>query len=172
MWQSSRFPKLRASYCCKFEIHRQYLVHFLLSTVDQKLLMPDINCSFVCGFISRRMNSLSSCHMFSIGLRSGDSAAVFHHSTLLSLRNFCARPEVCFGSLSCINRWLTGNLSLIKGNKPVLIISTYNSEFMIPSKITMFVGPFKLMPAQTWTLIGCLGLQDTPSINAIFHHLF
>ena len=30
---------------------------------------------------------------------------------------------------------------------------------MMPSKVQIPVLPFILMPAQTWTLVGCLGLQ-------------
>ena len=30
---------------------------------------------------------------------------------------------------------------------------------MFPSKMTISVGPFKLIPAQTWTFTGCLALK-------------
>ena len=36
-------------------------------------------------------------------------------------------------------------------------MSTYISGFIIPSKMQMFVVPFQLIPAQTWTLVGCFG---------------
>ena len=39
-----------------------------------------------------------------MGLRSGDSGSVFHHSIPLSAENSLAHQEVCFGSLSCINK--------------------------------------------------------------------
>ena len=52
--------------------------------------------------------------MFSMGFRSGLSGGVGHQLILFSARKVLAHLEVCFGSLSCINRW-TGSFSLMNG---------------------------------------------------------
>ena len=80
-----------------------YFWHFAAVTVFQNSWMPLTSSSFVRGFTSRRRYSLSSCHMFSIGLKSGDSGGVGHHRTSFSSKNVCASRDVCLGSLSCMN---------------------------------------------------------------------
>ena len=61
------------------EIYKaENLVHFAALTVLQNLRIPSTNSSLVRGLTSRRINSFSSCHIFSTGLRSGDSGGVFH----------------------------------------------------------------------------------------------
>ena len=137
-----------------------YLSHFLLSTVAQNCLIPSISCSLVIGFTSLLINSLSSCQRFSIGLRSGDSATVFHQFTPSCCKKFLAKLDRCLGSLSCMNRWPVGNLSLINGSKPTLRISTKSGASIMPSKMMISLGPLRLMPAHTWTLMGCLALFD------------
>ena len=59
-----------------------------------------------------------------------------------------------------MKRCLSGNLSLRKGSKPTRRISTNKEESIIPSKMMMSVGPFRLIPAHTCTLMGCLGLTE------------
>ena len=61
-----------------------YLLHFATSILAQKAFIPLISWSLVVGLISLLMYSLSSCHKFSIGFRSGDSGGVFHQSMLFS----------------------------------------------------------------------------------------
>lgn len=61
------------------------------------------SCSFVLGNISLLKNSFNSCHMFSIGLLSGDSRGVCHQFIPFPLIKVAASIEVCFGSLSCMN---------------------------------------------------------------------
>ena len=51
----------------------KHLVHLSISTVLQNCFIPATNSSLVCGLISRRICSFSSCHIFSIGLISGNS---------------------------------------------------------------------------------------------------
>ena len=137
-----------------------YLMHLPTSTVFQNCKMPSISSSLECGFTSLRTNSFNSCHMFSSGFKSGDSGAVFHQFTLLASKNDVASPEVCFGSLSCINLWPKGNFWAINGNKVVSRILTYSMASIFPSKTQILEGPRKLMLAQTWTLTGCFGLQN------------
>jgi hypothetical protein len=53
-----------------------YLVHFATVTVAQNALIPSMSSAFVLGFTSLQIYSFSSCHRFSIGLKSGDSGEV------------------------------------------------------------------------------------------------
>ena len=80
-----------------------YLLHFATSTVAQNALMPSISSLLTFGFTSLLIYSLSSCHKFSIGFKSGGSGGVFHHFIPLCVSHTCAYLEVCYGSLSCIN---------------------------------------------------------------------
>jgi hypothetical protein len=66
-----------------------YFSHFAWSTVPQNCCIPSISSSFTFGLTSRRMYSLSSCHRVSMGLRSGDSAGVFHRLMDLSYPLLC-----------------------------------------------------------------------------------
>lgn len=135
-----------------------YFLHLDIVTVLQNLEIPSINSFFVVGLTSRLINSLSSCHRFSMGLRSGDSAGVFHQLIPLSKKYALASLEVCLGSLSCMNWWPSGNLAFKKGSKVFRNISTYRGASIIPSKMQISVEPIQLIPAHTWTFIGCFGL--------------
>ena len=105
------------------------------------------------------MNSLSSCQRFSIGLRSGDSAGVFHQLMELSFIQSAAYPDVCLGSLSCINLCSSGKTSVMNGTSVPSRMLTNSSFFMIPSEMHIPVLPFFDIPAHTCTLVGCLGLE-------------
>jgi len=50
------------------------------------------------------------------------------------------------------------NFSAINSNNLVCSTSIKSGASMIPSKMHIFVGPQRLMPAQTWTLGGWFGL--------------
>ena len=119
----------------------------------------------VFGFTSRRMYSLSSCQRFSIGFKSGDSAGVLHQLIFFSCRKFCANRDVCLGSLSAMNLWLVGITRAINGSNVRSSMFTYSGAFIIPSKMHIWVGPFLLMPAQTWTFVGCFALREKEIIN-------
>ena len=64
------------------------LLHLAWSSVPQDCYIPSIS-SLVLGLISCRMYPLSSCHRFSMGLKSGDSAGVFHQFRLVLQPLFC-----------------------------------------------------------------------------------
>ena len=100
--------------------------------------------------------SFSSCQRFSIGLRSGDSAGVFHQFTPFSSIHSLAYNNVRLGSLPCISLWPSGYTSLTKGSRVLSRILTNSSFYMIPSKIYIPVHP---RLAHTCTLVGCLGLK-------------
>ena len=142
-----------------------YFKHLAISTVLQNRIIPSISWSLVVGLASLRMNSLSSCQRFSIGLRSGDSARVFHQLMELSFIQSAAYPDVCFGSLSCINLCSSGKTSVMNGTSVPSRMLT-NSSFMIPSKMHIPVLPFFDIPAHTCTLVGCLGLKG------IYNHVY
>ena len=110
------------------------------------------------GFTSLLMYSLSSCHIFSIGFKSGDSAGVFHQLIPFSTMKSLAKCEVCLGSLSCMNLCDMGNFSWINGTRVASRICVNRNLSIIPSNTQMPVRPFLLIPAQTWTLTGCLVL--------------
>ena len=129
-----------------------YLKHLSTVTVSQNCLIPSTSSSWHCGLASLRIHSLSSCHKFSIGLRSGDSAGVRHQVMPLSARKFWAATDVCFGSLSAINRWPLGYTSATNGISVFCRISMYRNLSIVPVKMHIPVGRFKLSPAQTWTL--------------------
>ena len=121
--------------------------------------MPLISSSLFLGLISRLKNSLSSCHRFSMGFRSGDSAGVFHQFSCFSPIHALACLDVCFGSLSCIKRNPSGNTSSANGMSVLSRISVYSGAFIMPSNMQIPVAPWRLMPAHTWTFTGCLALH-------------
>ena len=129
--------------------------------VAQNFRMPSINSCFVRGFISLLRYSLSSCHKFSIGLRSGDSAGVFHQFMPLSSKKDAAIREVCLGSLSCMYLWPSGNLWHKKGSSVLSSMLTKRGAFILPSNMQHEVAPCQLMPPQICTLTGCLALKNT-----------
>ena len=125
-----------------------YFLHFWGFTVYQNSAIPSISCSFVVGFTSLLMYSLSSCHKFSIGLRSGDSGGVCHQLIRLFSMYFFAYFDVCLGSLSCMNLWLVGKFLFRNGINVLSRIWVYSGAFILPSKRQISVGPFWLIPAQ------------------------
>ena len=125
-----------------------YFLHFWGFTVCQNSAIPSISCSFVVGFTSLLMYSLSSCHKFSIGLRSGDSGGVCHQLIRLFSMYFFAYFDVCLGSLSCMNLWLVGKFLFRNGINILSRIWVYSGAFILPSKMQISVGPFWLIPAQ------------------------
>ena len=137
-----------------------YLVHFVLWTVSQKARIPSTSSCLVFGFISRLMNSLSLCQRFSMGFKSGDSGGIFHQLIFLFARNVCACFDVCFGSLSCMNRWWSANTSLRNGTSVRSRMLVYSGAFIFPSKMQIPHRPRRLMPLHTGTFTGCLALQD------------
>ena len=78
---------------------------------------------FDFGFTSLRLNSLSSCQRFSMGFKSGDSAGVFYQLILFSWMKSWAKREVCLGSLSCMNLWVSGNVDPMNGTRALSRIS-------------------------------------------------
>ena len=108
--------------------------------------------------MTRRLYSFNSCHKFSMGLQSGDSAGVLHQFTLFADKKFLAWLDECLGSLSAMNLWLVGYTSLMKDSNVFCSISVYSDASMMPSKMQIPVGPLLLIPAQTCTLMGCFAL--------------
>ena len=84
---------------------------------------------------------------------------------LFSCRKFCANRDVCLGSLSAMNLWLVGIPRAINGSNVRSSMFTYSGAFIIQSKMHIWVGPFLLMPAQTWTYVGCVALREKEIIN-------
>ena len=139
-----------------------YLVHLATVTVSQNFKMPLTSSSLVLGLTLRQIYSFSSCHKFSIGLRSGHSAGVFHQLTLFLSRKLLAWIEECLGSLSCMKRCSSSaNLSSINGSSVCSKISTNKNLSMVPSKMHIPVRPRLLMPAHTCTFTGCFGLRKS-----------
>ena len=140
--------------------------------------------------------TFNSCQRFSIGFSSGLSGGVRHQLILLfwKIHLFVFK---CLGSLSCMNRWgpegyneffKSNNINWwrtppespdenpienLEGNKVFSNMFTYTSAVMIPWKMHIFVLPFQLIPAQTWTFNGCLGrgLRKAASPNFRQHRL-
>ena len=108
-----------------------YLLHLCTSTVLQNSFIPSTSSSLLFGLTTRRMYSLSSCHRFSIGFISGDSGGVFHQLIPFASIQSLAYPEVCFGSLSCINLWW-GMMSLMNGRRVLSRMSTNSSLTRVP----------------------------------------
>ena len=83
------FNLVSCSISIKFNCSRDHLsclVHFFTVTVAQNALMPSMSSALVFGFTSLCIYSFSSCHSFSMGLKSGDSAGVFHQLMHLNSR--------------------------------------------------------------------------------------
>ena len=101
----------------------------------------------------------SSCQRFSMGFISGDSGGVHHQLMLDRTKKSWAALDVCFGSLSCINRctWGGGYFSAINGSNVFSKISQYSGAAIIPSNMHTLVAPFLLIAVHMWTLVGCLG---------------
>ena len=141
--------------CCK------YLRHFCAVTVSQNLIIPATSSSLEVGLTSRLTNSVSSCQRFSIGFRSGLSAGVGHRLADLSVNEVllrCFRCTVCSRPLSCINWCLSGYTFCRNGTSIRSRISMYTGPSIIPSNTKISVSSCMLIPAQTRTLVGCLGL--------------
>ena len=68
-----------------------------------------------------------------MGLRSGDSAGVFHQLMDLSSIYSFAMFDVCFGSLSCINLCPSGYTLSMNGTSVLSEMSTRSTAFMFPS---------------------------------------
>ena len=100
------------------------------STVAQNRNIPLTSLSFVFGFTSCLINSLSLCQRFSMGFRSGDSEGVCHQLIPWSSMNFSPRFEQCFISLSCMKRWPSGNTSLTNGSSLVQNLNREHSTFL------------------------------------------
>ena len=73
----------------------------------------------VFGFTSRLMNSLSSCHRFSMGFKSGDSAGVRHQLIPFSTNHSLAATEV-FRIIVCHHSMTIRKPRLYKGFEGVL----------------------------------------------------
>ena len=95
-------------------------------------------------------------HIFSMGLKSGDSGGVAHQFTPCSLKKSCIWPLDCFGSLSCCSRWPSGKRFLRNGSKPASYTVAKHSAFIVPVKITTLVAPLFDMPPQMCTFTRCL----------------
>ena len=122
--------------------------------------MPWISCSFVLGNVSLLKNSFNWCHMFSIGLQSGDSRGVRHQFNPFPLIKVAASIEICFGSLFCMNLCPSGYIAQINGNNAASGIWMNNGAFIMPSTIQILVFPLQLIPAHTCTYFCgmlCLG---------------
>ena len=96
----------------------------------------------IVSFTSLLIYSLSSCHKFSIGLRSGDSGGVRHQLIPFSSMNFFACFDVCLGSLSRMNLCVVGNFLFRNGINVLFRIWVYSGVFIFPSKMQISVGPF------------------------------
>ena len=96
-------------------------------------------------------------HTFSIGLRSGLSAAVFHHLIPFLLKYFCANLLLCFGSSSCWKRCVMAKL-FSNGSKPLFKICVHLGAFIIPVNKTNRNVPCFEMALHTRILTGCLSL--------------
>ena len=119
------------------------------------------------------MNSLSLCHKFSIGFKSGDSAGVFHQLIPLLVMKSRAKMEVCLGSLSCMKQWgVVEKLTRINGINVWSRMEVNRNLSMIPSKIQIPVRPFLEIPVQTWTFTGCFGLLEQQKMLVNFHNNF
>ena len=81
-------------------------IFFTLLNIDCAPI-PSISCSLVFGLTSLLTYSFDSCHKFSIGLRSGDSAGVFH----LSLRWIVLRA-LMYASDHCL-AWIYGHQGIL-----------------------------------------------------------
>lgn len=88
-----------------------YLVHTSGVSPSQNCKIPSMSSCLLCGFFSPLRNCFMLPQTFSIGLRSGDSGGVCHQLMPLSCMMPFASREVCFGSLSCINRWPSLHIS-------------------------------------------------------------
>ena len=131
-----------------------YCIFQHIYTVSQNYTIPSINSCFILGLTSLLLNSLSSCHMVSIGFKSG----VFHQLIPLSAMKSLAKLEVCLGSLSCMKRCEVGNSAWMNGTSVWSKISVNRNQSIIPSNMQIPVRPFLEMPAHTSTFTGCLAL--------------
>lgn len=135
-------------------------MHFSLVTVSQNLSIPSTSSLLFLGLISRRMNSLSSCHIFSIGFKSGDSGGVRHQLMHFSSKNTLANFDVCLGSLSCISRCVDGNSEWMNGTRKWNIkwcihnsIKDANSSLLIPAHTCMDFQSMLWSWFELWFLI-------------------
>ena len=144
-----------------------YLLHISIVTVSQNCTIPSISSCFVLGLTSLLQNSLSSCHIFSIGFKSGDSTGVFHQLIPWSLMKSRAKLEVYLGSLSCMKRCELGNFAWMNGMSVWSRISVNRNLSIIPSKCRFQCGPFlRSLPTHGLSQ-GALLYKD----NKVYAHL-
>lgn len=100
--------------------------------------------------------TLNSCHKFSIGLRSGDSAGVFNQLMAFSSMNSFACLDVCFWSLIYDHQGI-----LLQGRIEAYSLKSWYAmvPFIFPSKMQIAELLRQLIPAPTWTFGGCLTLE-------------
>ena len=133
----------------------QYIYCISMLTVSHNFKIPSISSCFIRCFTSLLLNSFNSCHKFSVGLRSGDYAGVFHQSILLSTMKSFSLLDICFGSLCSVN-WET---CLTNGLRVLSRISVKRNLSIIASKMQTSILRFLEIPAQTCTFAGCFGLR-------------
>ena len=119
-----------------------YLLHFSTGTVSQNCTVPLISFCFVLGLTSLLLNSSSSCHIFSIGFKSGDSAGVFHQLIPCPMMKFQAKLEVCFRLWSCMKQCELEYFIWMNGMSVWSRISVSRNLSMMPSKYRFQYGPF------------------------------
>ena len=89
--------------------------------------------------------SFISCHRFSMEFVSDD----WWCASPVDVINSQIFLDTCFGSLSCMKQWPSGNTSCTNGNSILPIISTYTGATIIPSNMLIPVLPLMLMLAHT-----------------------
>lgn len=77
-----------------------YFLNFAMPTVAT---IAATSSSFVWGLASGRIYSFSSCHIFSMGLFSGDLGHVFHHFTSFSCLQTCVRCATCMCRITVLH---------------------------------------------------------------------
>ena len=110
--------------------------------------MPATSLDCVVGFTFLLKCPFNWAQTFSIGLRSGLSAGVFHQFIPVLDIISAAFLDVCLGSLSCWNFVIPG-CRLKKGSNADSRMLIWKSASMFPVKMTMLVGPSLDIPAQT-----------------------
>lgn len=124
-----------------------YFLHLAILTVFQNSIIPLISSSLLCGLTSLLMYSLSSCHRFSTGFKSGDSGGVLHQLIPFSSKYDWAHLDVCLGSLSCMYRCPSSSLVFRNGRSAWSKICMKRGAFILPSKTQISVAPCQLIPA-------------------------
>ena len=135
-----------------------YLQHIRGVMVLQTILMPSFSSGMLLGMCLSLRKFFMEPHTFSIWLKSGLSAGLFHQLILLFSKKVWMYRLVCLGSLSWYSLCPSGYVILRSWTREADRMSPYLVAVIIPSNMTSCVAPLFAILTHTGIFGGCLYL--------------